>query len=444
MTLTNSSFPKSSVNTDDFLLSLPRDEAATPAMMLTATDPFQGLRCYEPILARNGMASHFLQSCEGIVGHHAEIDGRRFVNFSTYNYLGYSGDPRVCDAARKAIDCYGTSVSASRLIAGDRPIHRELEREIADLIGAEDSIVFTSGHATNVTSLGCLFGPKDLIIYDILSHNSIQQGIRLSGAAAYRFAHNEVNQVDSLLRRHRDKFERALIVTEGVFSMDGDIAPVPQLIELKRRHRAFLMVDEAHSMGVIGPRGRGIADHFQLSGADVDIWMGTLSKSLASCGGYIAGRQELVESLRFAAPGFVYTCGMSPANSAAALTAARLLKQEPERVQRLAENVSQFKKLAQNGGLNTGDSNGSAVVPVILGCSLTSLFAAHLLHEQGILVHPLCYPVVPQNAARLRFFLTAMHTSDEIEMAVNALLSSVNVAKKLAEAELALSGTVLP
>ncbi|MFO1043817.1 MAG: aminotransferase class I/II-fold pyridoxal phosphate-dependent enzyme [Planctomycetaceae bacterium] len=444
MALINSSISESSTDSDRVSRSSPRGESLSPALTLSASDPFQGLRCYEPILARHGMATHFLQSCEGIVGHHAEIDGKHFINFSTYNYLGFSGDSRVCDAAHKAIDVYGTSVSASRLIAGDRPIHRELEREIADLVGAEDSIVFTSGHATNVTSLGCLFGPKDLIIYDILSHNSIQQGIRLSGATAYRFAHNSVNQVDSLLQRHRGKFERALIVTEGVFSMDGDIAPVPQLIEIKRRHRAFLMVDEAHSMGVIGQCGRGIADHFQLSGTDVDIWMGTLSKSLASCGGYIAGRHELVESLRFAAAGFVYTCGMSPATAASALMAARLLKQEPERVQRLAANVHLFKRLAQERGLNTGDSHGSAVVPVILGCSLTSLFAAHLLHERGILVHPLCYPVVPQNAARLRFFLTAMHTTEEIEMAVDSLLNSVNTAKAMAAAELAQSGTVLP
>lgn len=402
---------------------------------LVAADPFAGLRPYESVLKRHGMSTHFLQASDRIVGHLAEIDGRTLVSFSTYNYLGYSGDERVSTAAKEAIDFYGCSASASRLIAGERPIHRDLEREIAGLIGAEDSIVYVGGHSANVTTLGCLFGPKDLILYDILSHNSIQQGIALSGATAHQFAHNNVGHVDKILRRRRNEFERVVIVTEGVFSMDGDIAPVPDLIDVKRRHQAFLMVDEAHSMGVIGPSGRGISDHFQLAASDVDIWMGTLSKSLASCGGYIAGKRSLVDSLRFAAPGFVYTCGISPPNTAAALAAARLLRKEPERVRQLAENVRLFRSLVERGGLNTGDSTGSAVVPVILGCSLTSLFAAHLLFDAGILVHPLCYPVVPQNAARLRFFLTALHTPDEIHAAAEATLRAVEQARSLALAE---------
>ena len=434
MSLLNSNLPNQSiVDVGGCNCSIKRE--APPR--LTASDPFQGLRYYEQILERNGMSVHVLQSCDGVVGHHAEIEGRNYLSFSTYNYLGYSGDPRVSLAAKEAIDRYGTSVSASRLVAGERPVHRELELAIAGLIGAEDSIVYVSGHATNVTTLGCLFGPKDLVLYDVLSHNSIQQGIRLSGAAAYRFSHNNVQQVDTLLQRWRGGYERALIVTEGVFSMDGDISPVPELVEIKHRHRAYLMVDEAHSMGVIGPTGRGISDHFQLNAADVDIWMGTLSKTLASCGGYVAGTRELVKSLRYAAPGFVYTCGISPPNAAAALAAVRLLQQEPERVRQLTENVSLFKSLAHRAGLNTGVSNGSAVVPVVLGCSLTCLFAAHLLYERGILVHPLCYPIVPQNAARLRFFLTALHTPDEIQTAVKATLEAVDMAQSLARVELA-------
>jgi 8-amino-7-oxononanoate synthase len=408
-------------------------------LSLKAIDPFQHLRSYVPILKRHGMSIHLFEPSEGVAGHHAEINGRKFVNFSTYNYLGYSGDPRVSSAAQAAIDKYGTSASASRVVSGERTVHRDLEREIAGLIGAEDSIVFVSGHGTNVSTLSCLFGPKDLILYDVLSHNSIQQGIRLSGATARRFSHNNVEQVDKLLRRWRGEFERTLIITEGVFSMDGDIAPVPELIEVKRRHQAFLMVDEAHSMGVIGPKGRGISDHFGIDASDVDIWMGTLSKSFASCGGYIAGKHELIQSLRYAAPGFVYTCGISPPTAASALASVRLLKEEPERVQQLADNVSLFKKLADDVGLDTGVSKGSAVVPIILGCSLTCLFAAHLLHEKGILIHPLCYPVVPQNAARLRFFLTALHTPDEITSAVRHAFEAIETAKQLAIAELSTS-----
>ena len=407
------------------------------APKLLAADPFRASRHYLAALKRHGMSVHYLEPCEGVVGPNAQIDGRDYVSFSTYNYLGYSGDSRVTAAACEALQRYGTSVSASRLVAGERPIHRELEREIARLTGADDSLVYVSGHATNVSTLACLFGPKVLILYDELSHNSIRQGIRLSGAAAYRFSHNDCHEVDALLQKWRGDYQRALIVTEGVFSMDGDIAPVPDLVEIKRRHHAFLMVDEAHSMGVIGSRGLGISDYYLLDGGDVDLWMGTLSKALASCGGYIAGRHDLVESLRYAAPGFVYACGISPPNAAAALAAARLMQQEPERVRQIAENVRAFKTLADNGGLDTGVSGASAVVPIILGCSLTCLFAAHLLYKKGILVFPLFYPIVPKNAARLRFFLTALHSAEEIQAAIDATIEAVNHARSLAALELA-------
>lgn len=406
--------------------SIRRTGAGIP--LLVGRDPFRYLRRYEFIFDTYGIETHFLRPTDGIMGNRVVIDGREFLSYSSYNYLGFSGDPRVSAAAKAAIDRYGTSVSASRLVAGQKPLHQELESEIASLIGTEDCLAFVSGHATNVTTIGCLFGPKDLILYDVLSHNSILQGIRLSGAKCFRFPHNNVRAVNRLLAKHRGQYNRALIITEGVFSVDGDIAPVPELIVVKRQHNTYLMVDEAHSMGVIGRTGRGIVEHYGLDPASVDIWMGTFSKTFASCGGFIAGNRNLVESLRFAAPGFIYSCGITPQNAAAALEAARLLKCEPDRVARLVANADHFRNLAARTKIDTGLSRGGAVVPAILGGSLKSIFVAHLLFKRGILVHPLFYPVVPKRSSRLRFFLTAMHTAKEIERAVEALVDAVREA----------------
>jgi 7-keto-8-aminopelargonate synthetase-like enzyme len=270
-----------------------------------------------------------------------------------------------------------------------------------------------------------MFAPGDLILYDALSHNSIQQGIKLSGARAFPFPHNNVRALESLLARHHSGGKRILIVTEGVFSTDGDIAPIPELVRIKREHGAFLLVDEAHSMGVLGATGRGVVEHFGLKADDVDLWMGTLSKSFASCGGYIAGKREVVESLRLAAPGFVYSCGMTPPDAAAATMAARLIRQEPQRVHRLQENARLFKRLAEAAGLDTGDSGASGIVPVILGSSMVSFAVSHLLFERGVLVHFLSYPVVPESASRLRFFLTCLHRTEEIEQTVILLAKAV-------------------
>ena len=238
-------------------------------------------------------------------------------------------------AAKEAIDRYGTSVSASRVASGERPVHRELEKELARLLGVEDSIALVSGHAANVTTIGHLFGKNDLVLYDALIHNSVLQGCALSEASHRAFPHCNWEALDAMLREARSNYRRVLIVIEGLYSMDGDIPELPAFIEVKKRHRALLMVDEAHSIGVLGKRGRGIAEHFAVNPADVDLWMGTLSKSLASCGGYIAGCRALIEYLKYTAPGFVYSVGMTPANAAAALAATRLLMAEPQRVTRL-------------------------------------------------------------------------------------------------------------
>jgi 8-amino-7-oxononanoate synthase len=343
------------------------------------------------------------------------------ISWSSYNYLGMSGDPAVAAAAKAAIDRYGTSVSASRLVSGEKLIHRELERAIADFLSVEDAIVFVGGHSTNESTIGHLFGPGDLILHDALAHNSIIQGCILSGARRRPFPHSDWQTLDQLLGELRHDYRRVLIVIEGVYSMDGDYPDLPQFIALKNKHKALLMIDEAHSAGVLGPHGRGIGEHFDVEPKDVDIWMGTLSKSLGSCGGYIAGSHSLVEYLKYTAPGFVYSVGMSPANAAAALASLRILEEEPERVSRLAANSKLFLSLAKSRGLNTGRSKDSAVVPVILGNSLHALQLSQALFQRGINVQPIMYPAVEESAARLRFFITSKHTEQQIRTTVDAV-----------------------
>ncbi|MFN6565528.1 MAG: aminotransferase class I/II-fold pyridoxal phosphate-dependent enzyme [Nostoc sp. ChiSLP01] len=363
----------------------------------------------------------YFQTQESLTRDCTQIQGRTLINFSTYNYLGLSGDPLVSAAAKDAIDRYGTSVGASRLASGERVLHRELEQEIADLIGTEDCIVYVSGHATNVTTIGHLFHSQDLIFYDALSHNSILQGCVLSGAKAIPFPHNDWQALDEMLQDQRQHYRRVLIAIEGIYSMDGDIPDLPRFIELKQRHKALLMVDEAHSIGVLGKEGRGIAEFFGVKPPDVDLWMGTLSKAFASCGGYIAGSKGLVSYLKYTVPGFVYSVGLSPANTAAALAALRLLKAEPTRVKTLQQRSQYFLKLAQAQGWNTATSRNSPVIPIVVGNSLTCIQLSHLLFQAGINVQPMIYPAVANHAARLRFFISCLHTEEQINTAIAAL-----------------------
>lgn len=376
---------------------------------------------------RLGLANPFFRTHEGAASATTRIEGREYINFSSYNYLGLSGHPAVNKAAKDAADRYGTSASASRLVAGERPVQRELEEAIAGLYGVDDCIVFVSGHATNVTTIGYLFGPKDLVIHDSLIHNSVLEGIKLAGAARRSFPHNDHQSLDRILAEVRGQFERVLIVVEGLYSMDGDVPDLPALIDIKRRHKAFLMVDEAHSLGVLGATGRGIREHFGIDSRDVDIWMGTLSKTLAGCGGYIAGERALVEHLKYAAPGFVYSVGMSPPLAAASHEALHILLKEPERVMRLHERGRLFMELAQDAGINTGSSQGFAVIPAIAGSSLKAARLSNQLFDAGINVQPIIYPAVEERAARLRFFLSAMHTEQEIQCALRVLKKCISL-----------------
>lgn len=368
-----------------------------------------------------GLDNPYFSVHEGLTNDRTVIGGREMISWATYNYLGMSGEPAVATAAKAAIDRYGTSVSASRLVSGEKTIHQELEREISRLIGTEDAITFVGGHATNETVIGHVVGPGDLVLHDALAHNSLLQGAVLSGARRRPFPHNDFAAAETILGQIRGQYRRVLLVIEGIYSMDGDFADLPKFIGVAKRHKALLLVDEAHSLGVMGRRGRGIGEHFGVQPGDVDLWMGTLSKALGSCGGYITGSRTLVRWLKYTVPGFVYSVGLPPAAAGAALGAIRLLDQEPERVEKLNTNARLFLQFAREAGLDTGPSGGSAIVPIILGNSMNSLRLSRALFARGISVQPILYPAVEERAARLRFFITSRHTPDQIRRTITAL-----------------------
>ncbi len=370
----------------------------------------------------------YFRAHAGVAGATTRIGDAEYDNFVSYNYLGLNGDPRVSAAAKAAIDRYGTSVSASRVVSGERPVHGELERELAAVYDAEDCLALVSGHATNVTVIGHLVDRDDLIVHDALSHNSIVQGALLSGARRASFPHNDVDELDRLLGAMRPRAKRALVIVEGHYSMDGDTPDLARLIPVVRRHRASLMVDEAHSLGVLGATGRGLAERCGVDPGEIDLWMGTLSKTLAGCGGYVAGGRGVIDYLRCTAPGFVYSVGLPPPVAAAALEGLRLMRAEPWRVERLARSAALFLQECRAAGLDTGSSVGAAIVPVITGSSIRAARVADTLFRRGINVQPIVHPAVPERSARLRFFLSSLHEEAGIRRA------AAETARALAEA----------
>lgn len=388
---------------------------------------FEAMPLYQQVslVRRMGHAlqveSPFFRLHEGAAGATTIIGGREYLNFASYNYLGLSTDPVVIASAKDALDRYGTSSSASRMVAGERPVHRELERALAQVYGTDDCVAFVSGHATNVTVIGALFGHGDLVIHDSLAHNSIVQGAQLSGARRLSFAHNDWRDLDTILSRTRHEFRNVLVVIEGLYSMDGDSPALEHFVELRTRHGVFLMVDEAHSFGVLGGRGKGIAEHCGVIADDVDLWMGTMSKSLAGCGGFVAGCQPLIDMLRHLAPGFLYSVGMSPVLAAASLAALNRMLEAPERVQTLRARGQQFLHEARAAGFDTGLSEGHAIVPIITGSSLKAAQWANALFDAGINVQPIFYPAVEERAARLRFFICSTHEPSQISRSVATL-----------------------
>ena len=384
-------------------------------------DHFQELEMERAYGEKIGLKNPYYILHEGVARDTTMVMGSRLLNFATYNYLGLNGDRRVDEAAIDSIQKFGTSASASRLSAGERPPHRMLENELSDFLGTEDTVVFVSGHAACSSTIATIAGPKDLVIHDRLIHNSSIVGAINSGAQRLAFPHNDMEALNQILSQNRHRFEKVLIVVEGIYSMDGDLVPLPEIVHIKKKHGALLFLDEAHSIGAIGSTGRGVTEHFQVPVTDVDILMGTLSKTFAGCGGFVSGSSALTYVLKYKASGLVYSVGMPPPVAAASHAALVVMRSEPERIQKLQKNGRMFWTLLRENGLNTGFSQGFHIVPVIIGSSIKTIRLANQLMNDGILASPVTYPGVEERTARLRFFISSDHTSDQIEVAVNAV-----------------------
>ena len=350
------------------------------------------------------------------------MDGHEVLNFGSYNYAGMSGRPEVIQAARDAMDKYGTSASGSRLLAGEKELYIELEQEIADWKHTEDALVLVGGHSTNVTFVGNFCDQNDLILYDVLAHNSIEQGCRLSRATSKPFPHNDAEALERILRAQRDRYAKVLIIIEGAYSMDGDIADVPAFVAVKKKYGCFLLVDEAHSTCVIGKTGGGVDEYFGLEPDDVDIKMGTLSKGLGTCGGYLAGSKALITYLRYNLPGFVFSVGISPPLAAATLQSIRTLRKNPQIMENMTRNIDTFVAEAKKRNLDICLAEHSAIIPVLVGKDEDAFFLSNKMRENGVFVPPAVYPAVPKNKARLRFCVISEHHPKQIVQALDTLM----------------------
>ncbi|WP_270939012.1 aminotransferase class I/II-fold pyridoxal phosphate-dependent enzyme [Falsiroseomonas oryzae] len=371
-----------------------------------------------------GLESPFFRVHEGRAGARSVTGGRAVINLGSYDYLGLNGDPRLHAAAAEAMTRYGISASASRMVSGERPVHRALEQALAAHYGAEAALVLVSGHATNVTLIGHLMGPRDLILHDAAIHNSCVEGAKLSGARRVPFAHNDLAAAARELKAARRGAQRALVVIEGHYSMDGDVPDLAGFVRLAREHDAWLMVDDAHGLGVVGRTGKGVFEAAGVDPAEVDIWMGTLSKTLCACGGYVAARADLVDWLRHTLPGFVYSVGLPPPLAASAHAALGVLQAEPWRVAKLQANARLFRDLCRTRGLDTGNSAGLGIVPVMVGSSVRAGRICAAVLQRGVNVLPIAFPAVPEGAARLRCFLSAEHEEADLRAAAEALAAA--------------------
>ncbi len=352
------------------------------------------------------------------------------LSFAHYDYLGLARDSRVSEAAARALAEYGPGVGASRMVGGDRSIHRAFETDIARFVGHEDALTAVSGYGLNVSLIGHLLGSTDLVIYDDHSHNSVMTGVELTRATTLAFRHNDLDHLEYLLGRYGDNHKRILIAAEGIYSMDGDMPDLPRLIDIKERAGAWLMMDEAHSIGLLGKNGRGICEHFGVDATEIEFIVGTLSKAFVSCGGFVCASKASIYWLRHTLPGYVYSVGAPPSVIASSHAALEALRSEPHRVKALHENSKHALTGAALRGLHTGRAAGYGIVPIMFSSKENAMRASFALLEKNIYIPPIVQRAVSNESARLRMFISsAMHT-DEIDRALDAL---ADVARELGE-----------
>jgi 8-amino-7-oxononanoate synthase len=341
--------------------------------------------------------------------------GSGFIMFSSYSYLGLIGHPRIATAVKEAVERYGTSTGGVRLLTGTLELHHELERELAKFLRQEAAAIFCSGYDANIAAITSLFGAGDVAILDQYAHQSIVDGVRMAQCELRRFRHNDVEDLERRLRQAKNRgAQRVLIAVDSVFSMDGDEAPLADIIELKRKYGAFLLVDEAHSIGSVGHSGRGICEQQNLNPADIDILTGSLSKGIPSSGGFVAGSLGLKFYIQHGSAPYMFSAATTPANTAAALETLRMLQEDPSHMQRLRENTARLRNGLDNLGLETTRAN-TPVVPLLLGDEFRAYrWARHLL-DLGVFVSAVVYPAVSPGQARLRLCATAAHKPEHFE-----------------------------
>jgi glycine C-acetyltransferase len=356
----------------------------------------------------------------------SRVDGREVINLASNNYLGLADHPKLVEAAIAATRKYGAGSGAVRTISGTMSIHMELERRIAQFKHTEACVVFQSGFAANAGTVSAILTPEDHIISDALNHASIIDGCRLSRAKIHVFAHRDTAAAGKILDDLAGASGRKLLITDGVFSMDGDIGPLPGLVEIAESHGAIMMIDDAHSSGVLGRNGRGTVDHFGLHGR-VDIQVGTLSKAVGVLGGYVCGSRDLIEFLYHRARPFLFSTSHPPGVAAACLAAFEILENEPERIERLWDNTRYFKAALKNAGFYTGESE-TPITPIMVGeVKMAHAFSAALF-ENGLFATGIGFPTVPEGKARVRTIVTATHTREMLDRAGEIL---TRVAKKM-------------
>ncbi|CAN5714523.1 N/A [soil metagenome] len=355
---------------------------------------------------------------DGRSGPRVEARGQPMLMLSSYDYLGLIGHPAIEAAAVEAVRTYGTGTGGVRLLTGTNSLHRELEHDLAIFKGTESAITFTSGYTAALAVISALFGPRDRVILDARSHRSVIDACKLAGVPFRRFRHNDPESLEAELRRELPA-RRTLVIVEGVYSMDGDICPLPEIVEVKRRHGAYLMVDEAHSFGVLGRTGRGIDEHWGVEPTEVDIWMGSLSKAIPANGGFLAGRRELMIYLQHGAAPYMFSAALCPAAAGAARAALQVIAAEPERLARMRRNALRLREGLRRLGFDTGAS-ATPIVPVVQGANEAAFRLARDLFSLGIIATAVIPPAVPRHAARLRLCATAAHTPADIAEALAA------------------------
>jgi glycine C-acetyltransferase len=363
---------------------------------------------------------------QGKSGPQVQADGHSMLMLSSYDYLGLIGDPRVDAAAIEAVKKYGTGTGGVRLLTGTIDLHREMEKELAAFRGTEEVISFSSGYLANLAAISALLGPADRVIADALSHRSLIDACRLAGVQMQRFRHNDMESLRQELEAPNDA-NRTLIVSDGVFSMDGDICKLPEIIALKKEFGAFLLIDESHAFGVLGKNGRGTNEHFGIRADEVDIWTSSLAKAIPSNGGFLAVSRDLAILLQHAAAPFIFSAALCPAAVAAVRESVSILSKEPERVARTSRNAELLRNGLKSLGYDVGRSE-TAIVPVILGDERPTAMLARRLRDFGILTTPVVFPAVPPGSSRLRLCATAAHTPAQLEFALDAFARIRNAA----------------